>query len=118
MLLTTLLVAACCNGKSGSTTPTGTTTGTTGGSGAMADDVGPAADYSKLGVTCGDGDRCELGSCVTYYGIAGPNGPAFKSCEFTCAAGKGCPDGTTCITIADGPGAVCRPSEAPDRVEP
>lgn len=48
--------------------------------------------------------------CITYFGIAGANGPEFKSCEIRCKGGGkgGCPDGTSCVTIADGPGSVCR----------
>lgn len=49
--------------------------------------------------------------CLTYYGIAGPSGPAFQACELPChRSGKGddCPEGTRCMTIADGPGDVCR----------
>ncbi len=86
------------------------------GLGPTADDVG-TFDLSKLGTACGDGDRCEGGTrCVKYYGIAGPSGPEFASCEVACPSGKGpCPSGTACITIADGPGAVCRTR---DTVEP
>lgn len=69
----------------------------------------PTLDLAKLGQPCAADGTCAAGSCVTYYGIAGPRGPAFTSCEVTCADGKGCPDGTACITVADGPGAVCRP---------
>jgi hypothetical protein len=48
-------------------------------------------------------------TCVTYYGIAGARGPAFKSCEVKCTPkSTGCPDGRKCTTIADGPGSVCR----------
>ncbi len=56
-----------------------------------------------------DGDACPDGLlCAKYYGIAGPSGPEFSSCEIACDTGQTCPDGTTCVTIADGPGAVCR----------
>ena len=50
--------------------------------------------------------------CISYYGIAGPNGPQFHACEIRCKGeGKGgCPDGMSCVTIADGPGEVCRES--------
>lgn len=99
-------LAACgCGSKSAA--PTGPTPG----GGPTGDDVG-AIDIRKLGAPCGDGDRCEAGSCVTYYGIAGPSGPEFKSCEVACTNGKGpCPTGAACVTIADGPGAVCRPAD-------
>jgi hypothetical protein len=56
------------------------------------------------------GSLCETGtSCVSYYGIAGANGPLFKSCEISCAMpGASCGVGQSCVTIADGPGQVCR----------
>jgi len=62
----------------------------------------------KLGEPCGAGDACGEGTCVTYYGIAGPRGPAFKSCEVRCDAQRRCAGGRKCITVADGPGEVCR----------
>ena len=61
------------------------------------------------GQPCDDG-QCDNGlECVEYYGIAGPRGPEFNSCEIRCG-GKAppCPDGQACVTIADGPGQVCR----------
>lgn len=106
-------VAACACAKAPATGTTGGTTGGPGpGGGPTGDDVPPATvDISKLGSECGEADRCEAGACTKYYGIAGPSGPEFSSCEITCASGKGCPAGTACTTIADGPGAVCRPSD-------
>jgi hypothetical protein len=67
-------------------------------------------EVSALGQPCGAGDRCGGGAtCQTYYGFAGPSGPSFKSCEIPCGpAGKACPAGTTCVTVSDGPGQVCR----------
>jgi eight-cysteine-cluster-containing protein len=57
-------------------------------------------------VECG-GRTCKPGQeCVEYFGIAGPSGPLLRSCEWRC--GGGCPEGTRCVTIADGPGRVCR----------
>ncbi|MCX4246077.1 hypothetical protein [Paraliomyxa miuraensis] len=51
--------------------------------------------------------------CLEYYGIAGPRGPKFASCEIQCGGPKNtaCPEGQQCVTIADGPGQVCRPSD-------
>ncbi len=73
----------------------------------MPDSVDPA----KLGTPCGDGGTCAPPmECVKYYGIAGARGPQFSSCEITCSEKSVCPASTTCVTIADGPGAVCRPS--------
>ena len=71
------------------------------------DGVAPAQ-----GEPCPD-DRCTTGlTCVGYYGIAGMNGPRFTSCEIPCPADTTCPDGQACVTIADGPGAVCRPASS------
>ena len=68
----------------------------------------PAA-RPQIGETCGDKDACADGlTCVSYYGIAGPRGPQFKSCEIKCTTTADCPTGHECITIADGPGRVCR----------
>lgn len=78
-----------------------------GGSGSSA---APAPSGPKLGDTCGANDACGEGACVTYYGFAGPRGPQFKSCEIRCDAQGGCQSGYSCITIADGPGRVCRPT--------
>lgn len=51
--------------------------------------------------------------CIEYFGIAGPQGPKFASCEIPCEEGTmACPEGLTCITVADGPGQVCRASDA------
>jgi eight-cysteine-cluster-containing protein len=60
------------------------------------------------GQPCPD-QKCADGlTCIEYYGIAGPQGPKFTSCEVPCGQGGPCPEGQTCITIADGPGQVCR----------
>ena len=57
---------------------------------------------------CG-GKTCKPGQeCIEYFGIAGAKGPKFFSCEIRCKSGSGCPKGTQCVTIADGPGSVCR----------
>lgn len=70
-----------------------------------------AIDLTKLGSACGADGACPDGMlCARYYGIAGPSGPEFSSCEIACDTGQACPDGATCATIADGPGAVCRPT--------
>lgn len=76
--------------------------------------VEPVVDPATLGQPCDEGDVCPAGTtCVTYYGVAGPAGPAFKSCEISCARTGVCPEDTTCTIISDGPGEVCRPA-APD----
>jgi eight-cysteine-cluster-containing protein len=62
------------------------------------------------GGKCGPDAPCAEGlTCVEYYGIAGAAGPKFASCERRCGKGEPpCPANTTCVTIADGPGQVCR----------
>ncbi len=68
-------------------------------------DQAPERDVVRCGA-----ETCKPGQvCIEYYGVAGPKGPKFQSCEWACGKGGGdCPPGTTCVTIADGPGAVCR----------
>lgn len=69
----------------------------------------PPVATESIGSTCAADDSCPNGlTCVKYFGIAGPNGPEFKSCEIPCSAGAACPQGLSCVTIADGPGQVCR----------
>jgi eight-cysteine-cluster-containing protein len=70
---------------------------------------GPAGGGAAQGEPCPEGKCSEGLTCLTYYGIAGPSGPAFTSCEIPCLKGASCPSGQECITIADGPGQVCRP---------
>jgi eight-cysteine-cluster-containing protein len=108
----------------GTTSPgTGTTspgTGTTPGSGSTTTPgsgtkpgpgSGSGAALPKQGDNCTDDYKCAAGlTCKRYRGIAGARGPEFKTCEIPCTgAGKGCPAGQTCVTIADGPGQVCKP---------
>ncbi|MGE0545885.1 MAG: hypothetical protein AB7O24_09750 [Kofleriaceae bacterium] len=78
-------------------------------------DAGGTADESapgNQGEACrATTPRCTKGlTCVEYYGIAGPRGPKFTSCEIPCPPnGKAsCPSGQRCAMIADGPGHVCR----------
>lgn len=78
------------------------------GSGSGSGSGSSAGASPKQGQTCPAG-TCAAGlECVEYYGIAGPRGPKFTSCEIRCGGGKPCPSGQRCITIADGPGQVCR----------
>jgi hypothetical protein len=66
---------------------------------------------AKQGEACAGG-KCARGlTCVKYRGIAGASGPEFSSCEIRCTKNSKCPKGQSCITIADGPGQVCRPDE-------
>ncbi len=72
-----------------------------------------AFDPALLGANCAEGQACTVGAmCKAYYGFAGASGPEFKTCELRCDEDKtACPAGTKCITIADGAGTVCRPTE-------
>lgn len=115
-----LLLAACSsNGSKTSQTSSSSQTrsGETGTAkvepvpGVASGDSGSAAvsPETARGQKCGENDSCPMGlECVKYYGIAGPKGPQFTSCETKCDGGKACPSGLKCTTIADGPGAVCR----------
>lgn len=109
LALVAVLAACACGPKSGASAGPAPDPGPGGPTGDDVDTI----DISQLGTACGDGDRCDGGtSCTKYYGIAGPSGPEFSSCEIACPNGKGaCPSGSGCVTIADGPGSVCRASE-------
>lgn len=64
--------------------------------------------FAKLHQPCTDDSDCDPGvQCVDYYGIAGPGGPLFQSCEIRCTKDSDCPSGLVCGAIADGPGQVC-----------
>jgi hypothetical protein len=58
----------------------------------------------------GENQQCDSGlSCLTYFGFGGNLGPSFSRCEIACNNHSNrCPLGQQCITIADGPGPVCR----------
>jgi eight-cysteine-cluster-containing protein len=101
-------------------TGTGAVTDGSVGDGAATDGAatdGAATDGAATGdtggsaVACG-GRTCAAGeTCISYYGVAGARGPMFHECGIPCRPGMrngGCPSGTKCITISDGPGAVCR----------
>jgi eight-cysteine-cluster-containing protein len=80
-----------------------------GGGPAAESPLDPAAALPDQGKPCTAGGRCAAGlTCLSYHGIAGSRGPQFTSCEIPCGKGERCPDGQRCITIADGPGQVCR----------
>jgi hypothetical protein len=74
---------------------------------------GPPQPLQGQGLPCDAAGKCGGGlTCLSYFGIAGPQGPTFTSCEIPCMnAPESCPQGQQCITIADGPGQVCRPRE-------
>lgn len=69
--------------------------------------------FALQGQSCAEeGAQCDNGlSCVSYYGIAGPSRPEFKTCEIQCSTSGStnqCPTGQSCVTVADGPGLVCQ----------
>jgi hypothetical protein len=98
------LLGAC----AGSKQPESVTPAT--GGGTATQPAGPGIAAEAYGAVCSDTAPCASGlSCTTYYGIAGPNGPSFQSCELKCGSDADCQAGTACVTIADGPGQVCRP---------
>jgi hypothetical protein len=70
----------------------------------------PAPDAS-LNSTCPDNDECPAGlEPVTFYGVAGPQGPEFCWCSIRCADDPNvCPNATRCTTLADGPSDICYP---------
>lgn len=99
----------------GATTPApqieagGAAAGSTPTAGAPKPPASSAPKLPAIGEPCGANDACAAGlACVHYYGIAGKRGPEFTSCEIRCGDGATCPKGLACITIADGPGRVCR----------
>lgn len=61
------------------------------------------------GGACGEQTCAANETCIEYYGVAGPRGPKFQTCGIRCGEGGKCPDGLRCVTIADGPGPVCKP---------
>ncbi len=127
-VLTVVLLAAlaACSSKSKGTTPPpgsdSTVTDGSGSDGSGSDGSGSDGSGSDgagsgtaaqsgpgMGEPCGGDDACAAGlTCVKYYGIAGPSGPQFKSCEIQCKTDAQCGEGHRCAMIADGPGHVCR----------
>ncbi len=112
-LATAILLAsslgACSGAAPTSTTsqPSATTTPPTTTPSSVPEPTAPAS--VEPGSPCGAGDSCAAPlRCVAYYGIAGARGPKFSSCEIPCDGKEGCPADLRCITIADGPGSVCR----------
>ena len=105
-----LLLAACPKGSQTKVEPP-----PGGGGSGSAVEPGPGREPApagpKLGQPCGPGDTCGEGTCVSYFGIAGARGPEFKSCEIRCDPQGACADGRKCVTVADGPGSVCRDPE-------
>ena len=65
--------------------------------------VAQGGDCSALDLVCTAGS-----TCVGYFGIAGPAGPLFQTCEIPCDSDKDCPTDQRCTVVADGPGQVCQ----------
>jgi hypothetical protein len=111
LAITTLLLIGGCTTDDGLSTD---------GNGSQLSDTRPGAQQEDSVVVADDplpqqgepcpNHVCDRGlACVSYYGIAGPRGPLFTSCEIKCGDTSDCPGGQACVTIADGPGEVCRP---------
>ena len=77
--------------------------------------VATTGSREAQGKACAAGGSCPDGlTCVRYYGVAGRAGGELSSCELPCkGAREGCPENQHCVTIADGPGRVCRPGSNP-----
>jgi eight-cysteine-cluster-containing protein len=97
-------------GGGGGAVPDGTKPDGTKPDGASTEKPTPNSGEGPSGSTVACGTKtCKPGQeCIEYYGIAGPKGPKFESCEWRCAKDGSCPKGTKCVTVADGPGRVCR----------
>jgi hypothetical protein len=95
---------------SGSSSSSGSGSGSSSSSGSGSGSSSSSSTLPKRGEQCAQGNACDTGlQCVSYYGIAGPKGPQFTSCETPCKDNaKACTGGTKCVNIADGPGMVCR----------
>lgn len=83
---------------------------TSAGSGGASGQAGAASSEPLAGLNA----ECVADACpenltpVHFYGVAGTSGPQFCWCTIPCADNaKICPEGTTCTTLADGPGTVC-----------
>ncbi|MBI4067827.1 hypothetical protein HY413_00255 [Candidatus Kaiserbacteria bacterium] len=64
--------------------------------------------YTKLHRSCKVDSDCDPAvQCISYYGVGGPQGGTFHSCEIQCTNNAQCPADLTCGTISDGPGQVC-----------
>lgn len=103
------------SGGTGASAGAGGRGGTAGvGSGTAGRNTGGAGGYdlSLLNTECVD-DECEGGlTPVHFFGIAGPSGPEFCWCTIPCAEDPDmCPETTSCVTVADGPGEVCYENE-------
>lgn len=71
--------------------------------------VPPVPTGGAQGKACENGKCADGLECIEYFGIAGPRGPKFTSCEIRCSKDQPCKKPQRCATIADGPGQVCRP---------
>lgn len=74
------------------------------------------ATLDDLNTPCADeGEPCKAGlTPITYHGLVSENGPEHCSCSLPCTDDDPlapCPEGSECMTIADGPGQVCVKSE-------
>lgn len=121
VLVCALLLTLGCGGSSNSTADASDGSDSLGGTTqdlsatqdlSTTQDLGTTPDTTSKpvqGQPCPGGVCADGLTCIEYYGIAGPAGPKFSSCEISCGDLTKCPDGQTCVDISDGPGQVCRP---------
>jgi hypothetical protein len=106
----------CCNPSCGICTRVGdgciTIECMAGGSTSLggASGTSPSSSISGLHADCTNRTCATELTPIQFYGIAGPSGPLFCSCEIPCSGPTDrttCPTGLACTHIADGPGNVC-----------
>jgi hypothetical protein len=95
-------------GGTGAGTGGGTGTGTGGGTGTGTGGGTGTVDIDELGKPCSAGKCPDGTTALTYCGFAGCDVGTFCTCEIPCGENPSiCPEGTSCATVSDGPGAVC-----------
>src|SRR5262245_57778164 len=58
---------------------------------------GKSKGGAEQGQPCPDG-ACAVGlDCITFFGVAGPRGGTFTSCEIRCGGARVCPRGQECV---------------------
>ena len=97
---------ATASGAGGGSASGGAATG--GGTASSGGGAGGGVDWhDQQGDSCPPDGCAPPLECLTYCGISCD--VKFSTCEIPCDQGQACPDGQTCVNIADGPGNVCRP---------
>lgn len=64
-------------------------------------------DLSKLHTDCTAASCPPSMQCLAWYGVSGPLGPKYMTCEIPCdPASPSCPNGLSCAGSGDGPPPV------------